>query len=72
MIISAKIKCEYCGEEVSIPEKKTTRSFMIAFNKQKRKHDWNCQIAHEREQTKQNIQVSKSVANDAVAKMMQR
>ena len=44
MNVSDKISCPWCGFKMSIPEKSTTRSFMIAFNRLRREHDYKCEI----------------------------
>lgn len=66
MIISANIKCKWCGEEITITEKKTTRSFNIALNRLKRIHDWGCE---EQGKAKQKITEAKKVVSDALNKM---
>jgi|GEM_PF-3225576 len=43
MIVSATVRCQHCGAVISIPPKKTTRSFNIAFKKLVRQHDWRCE-----------------------------
>lgn len=67
MIVSATIECKWCGEKVTIPQKKTTRSFNIAFNKLKRKHDWRCEI---RGKQQKRLDQAEKVTSDAIAKMM--
>ena len=67
MIISASIECEWCGQKIVISKKKSTRSFMIEFNKQKRIHDWRCAP---RGKMDKNIKIAEEVTLAALTKMM--
>lgn len=66
MLVSAILECKWCGEKMTIPTKKTTRSFNIVFNKFKRKHDWNCESNG---LAKQKIEEAKKVVSDSLIKM---
>ena len=67
MLVSAELECKWCGEKMTIQQKKTTRSFNIAFNKFKRVHDWRCE---QRGKAKEKVDKAVKTADDAIKKMM--
>ncbi len=67
MIVSAVIECKWCGYKTTIPTKKTTRSFNIAFNKLKRVHDWDCETQGK---VREKVDKAKKSASDAIEKIM--
>lgn len=69
MIISATIKCQWCGALVSIPEKKTTRAFNIALNQLTRDHDQGC---GGRDRLRRKIKANEKVAANVVEGIIQR
>jgi len=71
MIISAQLECQWCGEKMVIQDKKTTRSFNIAFNKFKRIHDWNCESKGKAdERVAAAKKKAKSVIDDALTRLL--
>ena len=71
MIVSAQLECKWCGEKMTIPTKKTTRSFNIAFNKFKRIHDWDCESKGKAdEHVKSAKKKAKNVVDDALNRIL--
>lgn len=61
------LECLYCGCKETIPDKATARSFMIAFNKFKRVHDWKCESEGK---SKARVEQFRSDVNKEVLKAM--
>lgn len=66
MKVNAIVECVWCGHIETIPPKKTTRLFNIAFNKLKKEHDWGCES---RGKAKLNIDHATSTVNDIINKL---
>lgn len=69
MIVNAKIICPWCGVQVAIPEKSTTRAFMIIFNRLRREHDHGCEFNGKvKKKIKDDLEKAEQVAINAILK----
>ena len=70
-IQGAILICPHCGTKKLIEHKKSSRSFMIAYNRFKRYHDWQCETKSKVEAAvNHRKKVAQDTVEDAINKMI--